>query len=131
MMVAWAQPIAQNKGGHTERVEIVRHLAAFVIAGEVGVAATRTNDDGGCICRNRAWQKYRDGRDVAILRSESPGSPTGPQRNDLAVLYRQWLLLGPGIRYQRENDQNSCDQNPEHHEAPPRTESISQTGGIH
>jgi hypothetical protein len=90
VVIARAEAVLQHERGDASGVEEARDLAAFVIRGEVKVAAAGEDEDGGhslgCVA-GQVGGHLRDVRGVGALRA---GCGSGPQAQGLAVL--QWLL---------------------------------------
>jgi hypothetical protein len=79
VMVSRAEPVPQHEGRDAARVQPLGDLFAFMIHGQVDVAAARANHHGGAARFLRGREVDGEGRLVGILAAERSGRTAGPQ----------------------------------------------------
>src|SRR5262249_23740619 len=96
VMILGAEPVGEYERGHSERVEPVRHLAAFVVGREMAISAAGTNHDARAVGLILHRQKDGERGLVGVVVSQGAGRAVRPERN------RGWFLSERDSRDQAE-----------------------------
>jgi hypothetical protein len=87
--IARAKPVLKHERRHSQRVEPLGDLPAFMIAGQHSVTAAGTDNNRGARGRSRLREPDRQGRNIVLrIIALGPGRSSRPEGDHLVVGHR-------------------------------------------